>query len=162
MACRSWTWTLSSHGGEAELVGRAVDVSAARAAAGQPHREAVMVVVAAAEGGELGDGRAAELAAPDHQRTWSNSPRCFRSVRNAAIGWSQSRGELAMLCRQVVVIVPRLAGAAPDLDEPHAALEQPAGDQQLPALRCRARTWSRIGSGSRLMSKASAASDCIR
>ena len=36
-------------GGEAELVGRAVDVPALDAAAGQPHREAVVVVVAAVD-----------------------------------------------------------------------------------------------------------------
>ena len=36
-------------GFEAELVGRAVDVSAADAAAGHPHREAVVVVVAAVD-----------------------------------------------------------------------------------------------------------------
>src|SRR5262249_24533403 len=53
--------------GEAELVGGAVDVAAAGAAAGQPHRESVMVVVAAGEGRQLGDGCPAELAAPDHQ-----------------------------------------------------------------------------------------------
>ena len=42
-----------------------------------------------------------------------------------------------MVGRQVLVIVPGLAGPAPDLDEPHAALEQPAGDQELPGLGAR-------------------------
>ena len=55
-------------GGEAEFVGGAVDVAALDAAAGQPHGEAVVVVVAAVEARQLGDRRAAELAAPDHQR----------------------------------------------------------------------------------------------
>src|SRR4051812_37657249 len=54
-------------GGEAELVGRAVGVTALHAAAGQPDREAVMVVVAPAELGEFGDGGPAELAAPEHE-----------------------------------------------------------------------------------------------
>ena len=60
---------------EAELVGRAVDVAAAHAAAGQPHGEAVVVVVAAVDLarvgawlGQLDRRRAAELAAPDHER----------------------------------------------------------------------------------------------
>ena len=36
---------------------------------------------------------------------------------------------------QVVVAVPGLALAVPDLHEAHAALDQPAGDQNLPGLR---------------------------
>ena len=35
---------------------------------------------------------------------------------------------------KIVVAVPRLAGAVPQLHEPHASLDQPAGDQQLPGL----------------------------
>ena len=35
---------------------------------------------------------------------------------------------------EVVVVVPGLPGAVPDLDEAHAALDQPAGDQDLPRL----------------------------
>ena len=60
---------------EAELVGGAVDVAALDAAAGQPHGEAVVVVVAAvhlagvgAGRGQLDGRRAAELAAPDDER----------------------------------------------------------------------------------------------
>ena len=49
-----------------------------------------------------------------------------------------------MLLFDVVVVVPRLAGAAPDLHEAHAALQQPPRDQQLPAVQCRRRTASRI------------------
>ena len=49
----------------AELVGGAVGDAALDAAAGQPHREALDVVVAAVA---LGHRRAAELAAPDHER----------------------------------------------------------------------------------------------
>ena len=44
---------------EAELVGRAVDVAALDAAAGQPHGEAVVVVVAAVDLAGVGAGRAA-------------------------------------------------------------------------------------------------------
>ena len=53
-------------GVEAELVGRAVDDAALDAAAGQPDREAVGVVVAAVAA--LRPGRAAELGRPDDQR----------------------------------------------------------------------------------------------
>ena len=33
------------------------------------------------------------------------------------------------------MVVPGLAGAVPDLHEPHAALDQPPGDQDLPGLQ---------------------------
>ena len=56
-----------------------------------------MVVVAAAQRRQLGDRRAAELAAPDAPACSSSRPRCFRSVRNAAIGWSHCVGQLAVL-----------------------------------------------------------------
>ena len=49
MAWRSWTWTLFEAAVNAEFVRGAVDVTAASAAAGQPHCEAVMIVVAAGE-----------------------------------------------------------------------------------------------------------------
>ena len=53
-------------GVEAEFVGRAVDDAALDAAAGQPDREAVGVVVAAV--GALRTRGAAELGGPDHER----------------------------------------------------------------------------------------------
>jgi len=60
---------------ETELVRRAVHVAASYAAAGQPHREAVIVVVAAIDfagvgtgRGQLDRGRAAKFTAPNHQR----------------------------------------------------------------------------------------------
>ena len=52
---------------EAEFVGGAMDAAAADAAARQPHAEAVMIVIAAAQLRQLGDRRAAELAAPHDQ-----------------------------------------------------------------------------------------------
>src|SRR6185437_10781850 len=69
----------------AELVRLPEDESALEAAAGQPEREAVAVVVAAV--GPLRDRQAAELAGPEHDRRVSN-PRRFRSVTNAALGRS--------------------------------------------------------------------------
>ena len=51
------------------------------------------------------------------------------------MAWSHWPGQLAMVDLDVVVVVPRLAFAVPDLHEAHAALDQPAGDQDLPRLR---------------------------
>ena len=44
-----------------------MDMTTAATAAGQPHREPVMIVVPAGKCRQLGHGRAAELAAPDHE-----------------------------------------------------------------------------------------------
>src|SRR5262249_54870483 len=120
-------------GGEAELVGGAVDVAAFDAAAGQPHREAVVVVVAAAEGGQFGDGGAAELAAPQDEGAVEQA--ALVEVGEEGGGrLVPALGEAAVLGGQVVVVVPRLAGAAPDLHEAHAPLQQAAGDEELPAV----------------------------
>ena len=75
------------------------------------------------------------------------------------MAWSHSPGQLAMVHFDVVVVVPRLAGAVPDLHEAHAALDQPAGDQDLPGLHARAVHVAGCACGSRLTSNASAASD---
>src|SRR5436190_16927124 len=53
-----------------ELVGRTVGHAPFHAAAGEPDAEAPMVVVAA---GSLRGGRAAELAAPQHQRVFEQA-----------------------------------------------------------------------------------------
>ena len=50
---------------DAEFVSRAEDLAAFHAAAGHPHTETVGVVVAAVIA--LGEGRAAEFAAPDYE-----------------------------------------------------------------------------------------------
>ena len=72
LACRSFRWTRSSDGAQAELVGGPDDLAALDAAAGHPDREAVRIVVAAvgAAGAAVGHRAAAELAAPDHQRAY--------------------------------------------------------------------------------------------
>src|SRR5262245_31174281 len=55
------------NGCEPEFVGRAVNVAAAGPATGEPHAEAVMIVVAAAELRQLGNRRAAEFSTPQNQ-----------------------------------------------------------------------------------------------
>ncbi len=55
-------------GGEAKVIGRAMDVAAASAAASQPHAESIMIVIATAQRRQFGDGRPSEFAAPHDQR----------------------------------------------------------------------------------------------
>src|SRR3954454_6411820 len=116
---------------EAELVGGAVDVAALDAAAGHPDGETVVVVVAAvhlahvrAGGGELDGGGAAELAAPDDQGVLEH-PALLQILEERADGLVALAAELAVAGLEVVVIVPRLPGAVPELDEADSALEQP-------------------------------------
>ena len=116
-------------GVEAELVGRAVDDAALDAAAGQPGREAVRVVVAAVAA--LGTRRSAELRAPDDDRL----------VEQAAALQVVEQGrdrliDLAAIARVIrfepAVRVPGAGpavGAVEDLHEPDAALDQPPGRQ---------------------------------
>ncbi len=72
MACRSWTWTGFSTTWKPEIVGRAVSDARLDAAAGHPHRERLRMMVAAEAAAEAGlafdHRRAAEFAAPDHER----------------------------------------------------------------------------------------------
>src|SRR5438105_1947587 len=122
-------------GGAAELVGLA-DAGAARdAAAGQPHGEAVRVMIAAGPFLELGGGLAAELAAPDDQGLVEQAA-ALEVLDQAGDGLVGVAGVLGVVGDEVgvgvpVVVVVRAAGI--DLDEPHAALDQPPGDQALAA-----------------------------
>ena len=99
----------------------------------------------------------------------SSRPRCFRSLSSAAIGWSVCAGVLGVVRHEVAVGVPVVVvvGAAGiDLDEPHAALDQPPGQQAARAEVARlvvdrgrtARAWPCV---SWLRSTASGACCCI-
>ncbi len=125
---------------EAEFVRGAMDVSAARAAAGQPHGEAVVVVIAAVDLAGVRSGcrqfhgrRAAELTPPDHQRFLQQA--ALLQVRqqgpNGLVGFL---GEPAVVHFNVIVVVPRLPRPVPDLDEAHALFDQAPGNQQLARL----------------------------
>src|SRR5262249_12611012 len=123
-------------GGKSKLVGGAVDVTATGAAAGQPHREAVMVVIATGKGRQLGHGGPAELASPDHQNL-VQEPALLQVGEERGDGLVPLVGKLAVVSLNVFVVIPRLARAAPDLDEAHAPLQQTANDQELPGLGAR-------------------------
>ena len=74
------------HGVVAQLVGLAVGDAGPDATASHPEGKALDVVVAACA---LVHGRAAKLAAPDHQRI-GQQPRCLRSFTSAAEARSTS------------------------------------------------------------------------
>ena len=56
-------------------------------------------------------------------------PRCFRSVEQRANRLIAFAGQPAVIFLDIVVIVPRLPVAVPDLHEAHAAFEQPPRDE---------------------------------
>ena len=82
---------------------------------------------------QLDGGRAAEFAAPDDER-FVEQAALLQIDEQCADRLIALLGQVAVLDFEVVVAVPRLAGAVPQLHEAHAALDQPAGDEQLPGL----------------------------
>ena len=132
MACRSLTLTRSIDGLVADLVGLAVVDAPLDAAAGQPGGEGVRVVVAAGAP-FLHDRQPAELAVPDHQRRVEQAA-LLQIGQQAADRLSVSPANWRVVLGDVGVAVPAplvLHAAAVDLHEPHAALDQPPGDQAL-------------------------------
>ena len=77
----------------AVFVGSSVALPPLDAAAGEEAGEAVTVMVAAARGQVL-PGRAAKLGAADDQRVVEQARAAFRSLTNAASGWSSWRESL--------------------------------------------------------------------
>src|SRR5262249_32437048 len=92
---------------KAELVGAAARLTAFDAAAREPDRKPVMVVVAAAQAGQFGDRRAAELAPPEDQRTIKKAA-LLQVFQERGDGPVPLPGQVAVLLLQAVVVVPRL------------------------------------------------------
>ena len=123
----------------AEIVGRAVDHASLDAAAGQPDGKAPVIVVATPAGSAVDhlDGRRpAELAAAENQRLLEQ-PALFEVGQQCRDPLIAVPGQVAMVFLDVVVAVPGLRLAMVKLDESHAALDQAAGDQELPRLHAR-------------------------
>ena len=118
-------------GRAAELVGLADADAALDPAAGHPHREAVGVVVAAGPLGVLGGRLAAELAAPDDQGLVEQAAplQVLEQAGDRLVG---AAGVVVVVLDEVAVGVPVavvVGAAGVELDEPDAALDQPAGQQ---------------------------------
>src|SRR4051794_41903206 len=107
------------------VVGPAVGQAAPHPAAGHP--EAVPLGVVVPPVAALGVGGAAELAAPDHQRVLQQV--AGLQVRQQPGDRSVDGGGVAAVrLLQLPVLVP---AAVTQLDEPHAGLDEPPGQQAL-------------------------------
>ena len=109
----------------------------------------------------FGDGRAAELAAPD-DGGFVEQAAALEVADQGGGGLVHVGAAAAEVLVDAAVIVPRLAGAVVDVDGAHAALDQAAGEQAAVGegggavfLADRLRARLRI-------SNASVASDCMR
>jgi hypothetical protein len=117
-------------GFEPEFIGGAMNGAALYAATGKPHRESVMVVVAAvldvgvggARCGDLDGRSASEFAAPNNQRVLKQTP-LLEIPEKRANGLIAFARETAMICSDLLVTVPWLAFPMPDLHEAYAALD---------------------------------------
>ncbi len=117
-------------GMETNLVSFAVGDAALDAAAGQPHREAENVMIAAIR--TLRAGRAAKLRGEDNQR-FIEQAAALQILEQPGDGLIYLQAVVGVVGPQPAVSVPhpRAAGPVLNLDETHAALHQSARRQQL-------------------------------
>src|SRR6266496_2032274 len=125
---------------ESELIGGAVDVTAAHAAPGHPHAEPIVIMVpainfacVAAGGGQLHGWCPTEFTSPDDQGVVQQAA-LLEILKQGADGLVALFGQAAVIDLDVVVVVPGLTGAVPYLHEPNAPFDQAAGDQDLSGL----------------------------
>ena len=121
--------------GKTKFIRRAINLPAFHTAAGKPHREAVMIVIAAinfagvaAGRWQLNGWRAAKFTTPNHQCRFKQAA-LFQIFQQRSDGLVRCLGKVAMIDFDVVVIVPRLARPVPHLHEAHAAFDKPARDE---------------------------------
>ena len=117
-----------------ELVGLTVHDALLDAAAGEPDREALGMVIAAVivvRECALAVDRAAELTTPDHQRV-VEQPALFQVVDQGVAGLVDVATLVGQIAGDVEMLVP---AAMEDLDEPDVAFDEPACQQSTPGER---------------------------
>ena len=135
MACRSWICDLVLDGVVAVFVGGAVDDAAFDAAAGEPDREAVRVVIAAGRV-PWATGVRPNSPRPDDERLSEQAAR-LQVFEQAGDRPVDGAGILLVALLEFVVLVPavgRRDWRRSQLDETDAALDQSPRQQ---ALACR-------------------------
>src|SRR5581483_2152215 len=122
-----------------DLVRRAVNDPAPDAAAGEPGREPVRVVLPAVRAG-LPAGRAAEFRGPDDEGV-VEQPAALQVPEEPRDGLVHLRADLRVALPELAVGVPGAvaSSAVVDLDEAHPSLDETPGRQALQAERARMR-----------------------
>ena len=117
------------NGRKAKLVSRSVNETRANPSARQPHGESVRIMVSsidhAAIGpviGQFNGWGPTKLAAPNHQGVFEHPAllQIFEERRDGPIAFS---GQALMFRLNVIVTIPRLSRAMPQLNESYAPLE---------------------------------------
>ena len=122
---------------ESKLIRRAMNRAALHATARQPHAETVVVVITAELGlagvPQFHGGRAAKFPAPENQGVLKHAAlfEIGHERRDRAVDLGRMFADVAL---DVVVVIPRLPRAVPELHEAHAALQQPPRDERLPSM----------------------------
>jgi len=110
-----------------ELVRRAIDQAVLDATAGQPHAEAVRVVIAADVLFVLNDGQPPHLTAPVDERRIEH-PAILQILDQGRRGLIGLLADVGQAFLDPAVVIPGLI-AGVDLDEADAAFDEPPGDQ---------------------------------
>src|SRR4051794_20995794 len=117
-----------------------MDITAAHTSARQPHAEAMVVMVASIDFASVGAGRgefdrggASKFSAPNNQRFVEHAALLEIGKERSDTLVAVARQSTVILL-QVIVVIPRLAGAMPELHHTHAALEQSASNHELAGL----------------------------
>src|ERR1044071_2201206 len=122
-------------GFETELVGCAENRAALDPATGQPHAETVGIMVPAHLGlarvVQLHGWRPAEFTAENDKRVLEHAA-LLEILEQGADRLVDLLRESAVGFLDILVIVPRLAGPMPELDEAHSFFQQAPGDEDLP------------------------------
>ena len=118
------------HGMQAELIGGADHLPALHAASRHPDGKACRVVVATVA--LLAHRRAAKLSAPDNER-FIEQASLLEVGEQARDRFVHRAAEPGMVFFDAGVRIPLAAGAAEELNEPHAPLDQPAGQEAVAA-----------------------------
>ena len=93
-----------------------------------------MVVIPSAQVGKFSDGGPTELATPQDECFIKESS-LFQVSHESGDRSVPILGQLVMLGLQTIMIVPRLSGTTPDLNETDSTFDQSSRHQQLATVR---------------------------
>ena len=91
-----------------KIISGPIGCAASDTASGQPAGKPVVVVISAAQCGQLSDGGSSELSAPQNQRAFQQ-PSLFQVCEKSGDRPVPFAAELSMLSFEIVMVIPRLS-----------------------------------------------------